>query len=210
MNEPPRRVNYFLGMVLGVEDFRVEQEYHRNMRYLDNRLHGYGTVEGLTVAADGDCVSVSPGWALDAQGREVVVVAPLCLDITGITASRKSARELLLTWAETPDRSVPGPNGENVFTRWVEQPELSLCLPNAAPAHALVLARLTRRRRGVVTVDESMRRWLDRCPHEHGPEQEQRHGARWIGPVCLILGGAALGAALRLPTRPPRRPGQSR
>lgn len=210
MNEPPRRVNYFLGMVLGVDDFLVEQEYHRTMRYLDNRLHGYGTVEGLTVTVNGDCVRISQGWALDPRGREVVVVAPLGADITGITAGRNSVRDLLLTWAETPDGSVPGPNGEDVFTRWVEQPELSLCLPGRAPSDALVLARLTRRRRGAVTVDESMRRWLALAPHEHGPEQEQRHRSRWISRVCLLLGGAALGAALRLPTRPPQRPGQTR
>ena len=42
-------MNFVHGMVLTAADLAAEQEYHRGMRYLHNRLHGYGTVSGLEV-----------------------------------------------------------------------------------------------------------------------------------------------------------------
>ncbi|MGT2476686.1 hypothetical protein [Paraburkholderia terrae] len=45
-----RRLNYFFGQMLGVDDFRSEQNYFREKHKLHNRcLHGYGTVCGLLV-----------------------------------------------------------------------------------------------------------------------------------------------------------------
>src|SRR5262249_16520792 len=45
-----RRLNYFFGQMLGVDDFRSEQSYFREKHKLHNRcLHGYGTVCGLLV-----------------------------------------------------------------------------------------------------------------------------------------------------------------
>jgi hypothetical protein len=45
-----RRLNYFFGQMLGVDDFRGEQSYFREKHKLHNRcLHGYGTVCGLLV-----------------------------------------------------------------------------------------------------------------------------------------------------------------
>src|SRR5574341_1552864 len=45
-----RRLNYFFGQMLGVDDFRSEQSYFREKHKLHSRcLHGYGTVCGLLV-----------------------------------------------------------------------------------------------------------------------------------------------------------------
>jgi hypothetical protein len=45
-----RRLNYFFGQMLGVDDFRSEQNYFREKHKMHNRcLHGYGTVCGLLV-----------------------------------------------------------------------------------------------------------------------------------------------------------------
>src|SRR5262245_19115065 len=45
-----RRLNYFFGQMLGVDDFRSGQNYFRDKHKLHNRcLHGYGTVCGLLV-----------------------------------------------------------------------------------------------------------------------------------------------------------------
>jgi hypothetical protein len=49
MADPPRRVNFVEGLMLTAADLAAEQEYHRGMRYLHNRLHGYGTISGLAV-----------------------------------------------------------------------------------------------------------------------------------------------------------------
>jgi len=46
-----KRLNYFHGQMLGVNDFRTEQAYFRDKFKLHNRcLHGHGTVCGLGVA----------------------------------------------------------------------------------------------------------------------------------------------------------------
>ena len=54
-----KRLNYFYGQMLGVNDFRTEQSYFREKLKLTNRcLHGYGTVCGLMVVQEGapqDC-----------------------------------------------------------------------------------------------------------------------------------------------------------
>jgi len=43
-----RRVNYFAGRLLTAEDFRAEQEYHREKsRRHNRRLHGSGVASGL-------------------------------------------------------------------------------------------------------------------------------------------------------------------
>jgi hypothetical protein len=80
------RVNYELGMVLGVDEFRQEQHYFLQKEYLHNRaLHGYGTVYGLRVTLarpSGDPndvqVSVEPGMAIDQWGRVVMIRETQC------------------------------------------------------------------------------------------------------------------------------------
>ncbi|WP_428424855.1 hypothetical protein [Methylibium sp.] len=74
--QAPVRLNYFDGRLLSAADFRAEQNYHLGKRRLINRcLHGSGIVCGLEVTADasGAAVTISPGFALDCLGREVVL-----------------------------------------------------------------------------------------------------------------------------------------
>jgi hypothetical protein len=76
-----KRVHYFHGKILSAEDFTDEQEYllekfRRHNRY----LHGYGVVNGLEVfvsgnLSDGFKVVISPGYAIDPLGREIVIPA---------------------------------------------------------------------------------------------------------------------------------------
>jgi hypothetical protein len=78
------RLNYVLGQVLGVKEFQQEQIYFLNKAQVQNHdLHGYGTVEGLEVSCTqleersnlgekGEwLIKVSPGLAIDQQGREI-------------------------------------------------------------------------------------------------------------------------------------------
>jgi hypothetical protein len=80
---PNKRVNYTFGMVLGVDDFRQEQEHFEWKHRLSNLLlHGSGTVCGLKVTtevAGADVeVRVAPGYAVSPHGRWVWVERPLC------------------------------------------------------------------------------------------------------------------------------------
>ena len=158
VEEAPRRVNFVSGMVLGAADLAAEQGYHREMRYLHNRLHGYGTVSGLEVSVTRGRVRVDPGLAIDPWGREIVLAEPSTVRLEQPRGTGW-ARDLLIAWHEQCDGQVPGPDGP-VFTRVVEQPELFLADPGEGGPEALVLARLTRTSRGGVAVDATVRRPL--------------------------------------------------
>jgi hypothetical protein len=162
MSEPPRRVNYSAGMLLSSSDFEAEQEYHRQMRYLHNRLlHGYGTVAGLDVAVDGTNVHVSPGFAIDELGREIIVTEQMSLRVDPLQGGRRWIRDLAIAWHEVPEDSAPSLDGTVTFSRWIEEPELSLVLPDGATSEKLTLARLTwRPRRSEIEIDITLRRPL--------------------------------------------------
>ena len=111
MADPPRRVNFFQGMVLTVADLAAEQEYHRRMRYLHNRLHGYGTVSGLEVTVARGRVRVAAGLAIDVCGREIVVAQPLALRLEPRGNARAWVRDVVIGWHETADSPVPSMDG---------------------------------------------------------------------------------------------------
>ncbi len=70
------RTRFFHGQLLEAHHLEDEQSYLNGKRQLINRLvNGYGVVAGLNVAVDpsGVKVVVSPGFALDKAGREIVV-----------------------------------------------------------------------------------------------------------------------------------------
>lgn len=78
------RLNHFHGMRLEAEDFEVGERYQVEKRKLHNRcLHGWGLVPrwegGLKVVARrrGDMsLDVSPGYALDGNGNDLVLPEP--------------------------------------------------------------------------------------------------------------------------------------
>ena len=81
------RVRFFTGQVLTADDFTDEQRYHRRRLREHNRfLHGWGVVCGLDVGATPSAgrpwqVTVSPGYAISAQGDPIHVTAPISLDL---------------------------------------------------------------------------------------------------------------------------------
>jgi hypothetical protein len=83
MNEnqaPLERLNYYNGQRLQAGDFRLEQDYHiRVRRMLNSSLHTYGIAAGLEVfVKEGDphTLVITPGLALDAEGREIILMEP--------------------------------------------------------------------------------------------------------------------------------------
>jgi len=74
--KPLDRLNYFNGQRLEASDLKTEQEYHiRVRRWLNKSLYSPGIARGLEVrkVEDEPAVMVSPGLALDAQGREIIL-----------------------------------------------------------------------------------------------------------------------------------------
>jgi hypothetical protein len=82
-----KRVNYTLGMLMGVDDFVQDQLYAGSRRReLARELLGYGTVHGLAVVieADGDKgqrVRVTPGMAWLPSGTPVCVEGEQCANL---------------------------------------------------------------------------------------------------------------------------------
>lgn len=78
--DPLERLNYFNSQRLEAVDFRLEQAYHmRVRRWINRTLYTAGIGAGLEVTADPSddhAVIVSPGLALDALGREIILLNP--------------------------------------------------------------------------------------------------------------------------------------
>lgn len=160
MADQPHRVNFFSGMLLTPADLAVEQQYQREMRYLHNRLHGFGTVSGLDVSVSRGRVRVGPGLAIDPCGREIVLTQPLSLRLDPSRPTTRWVRDVVVTWHETAQDPVPGPDGVIDHARWVERPEVALVPARRAAAEDVLLARLSRAARGAIEVDASVRRQL--------------------------------------------------
>lgn len=91
--DPFTRLRYHYGQLLGADDFSTEQRYFLLRSRLHNALlHGFGTVWGLRVDAQDVETAVrltcNPGLAIDALGREIYVPQKVCLDVTGLAATR--------------------------------------------------------------------------------------------------------------------------
>ena len=157
--DPSKRVNYTLGLVLGVDEFQQDQLYHAAGRRGHNRLlHGYGTVWGLRVAAETEGadpeIQVDPGVAVDPCGREICIPDRMCVKLTRWLDRHRSVLEplypdptaqplplaVILCHRECPTDTVPVP-GEPCRTqedamaasRITEGFELKLALRDDAP-----------------------------------------------------------------------------
>lgn len=93
--DPMRRVRYSYGMVMGVDEFQEEQAYHlAQARMHTLALHGYGTLSGLKVRADGDQIIVSHGTALDPLGRLIQVYPAQSANLTEWLSEEKNRNGL--------------------------------------------------------------------------------------------------------------------
>ncbi|HWS90125.1 MAG TPA: tail fiber domain-containing protein [Pyrinomonadaceae bacterium] len=160
MAEPIKRLNYFKHQFLRAKDFLDEQKYHVEMRRRHNsHLHTWGIAgDGLrvTAAQGATAVRVSPGMAVDKNGREIVLVDGATLELAGLTPG--AAAYITISYGEA--RSDPSnETGAEGDTRWTETPSLQAAL--AMPSDVgtdLVLARVIRTGTTVTGVDEANRR----------------------------------------------------
>jgi len=124
------RIRYYDGEFLRAFDFDDEQTYHVEMRRRLNRyLHLAGIVYGLQLQQEQDAVGVSilPGLAIDALGREIYVFSPYTLgdsDIVGNRISQAGQYEVWLRYNKTagtpPSSGYSSCNQTDQYTRWAE------------------------------------------------------------------------------------------
>lgn len=103
--DPSKRVRYTTGLVLGVDEFLQEQTHFMERDHRHHRaLHGYGTVLGLQVyrhAEEGvPEVVVTPGMAVDPQGRSICVPAAQCAKLNDWLAGQQQA--IQEAWGSVP------------------------------------------------------------------------------------------------------------
>lgn len=159
--DPFRSLYVHFGMLLGVEDFRTLDAYHRGKMWFHSAwLHGAGTVWGLSVSVDQprNEIRVEPGVALDALGRELYLQQAACLNLASWYEQHKEDPELgglaevddatgavtftahvVLQFKACLSRQVPaiaepcdGSNASTAYSRVVETVELAL-IPGPAP-----------------------------------------------------------------------------
>jgi hypothetical protein len=102
----PVRTRFFDGMFLTQADLETEQRYWRIKRKLTNRALGAGVVWGLRLSwnADRRAFTLSPGYALDCCGNDLVVECQTQASATELwqraDPSLKAAGNVLTTHAE--------------------------------------------------------------------------------------------------------------
>ena len=146
------RIRYYDGEFLRAFDFSDEQTYHVEMRRRLNRyLHLSGIAQGLNlVSPTGSTdVTIMPGFAIDAFGREIYVFAPYTLGDTDVTANRVTRAGTYDVWlryqksAGTPPASgYSNCNLSNQYTRWVESFSVSLLPGSSSPFRSPAFAEV--------------------------------------------------------------------
>ncbi len=154
-----KRVRYFDGEFLKDQDFIDEQKYHIDrQRRLDQFLRVSGICDGLTLKTDTNQVIVTPGTALDSEGRQII----LSTDSSPINLSGYQSQEvyLLISYQEeqsdqTTDRGL----GSSGARRWHEKPNIQVATLGNVPEDSIVLAKLAIEGNGNVTPDLSVRQY---------------------------------------------------
>jgi hypothetical protein len=123
---PVKRLNYFDHQFLREQDFKDEQNYHVEMRRRHNRLfHSWGVAEGLEVERKGEHeIAISPGVALDAKGREIVLVDSVMRDLSSY--DRSSHVYITIGYNEAWDEAdLHAAGGVEGYARVMEAPKIA-------------------------------------------------------------------------------------
>jgi hypothetical protein len=150
MADSDKRLRYYNGQFLREQDFIAEQEYHLDRQREHNRqLHTPGIADGLTVTADvgASSATVTPGTAIDGEGRVIVLTESRPVQFRSLTGSVL----VVISYDEQP--SDPATSGDEGDTRWWESPDVEVIAEAGAPPADLRirLARLQIAANGTVS-----------------------------------------------------------
>ncbi len=140
------RPAFFDGQRLTAADLTTVQRFHRELRWLHNRsLHNWGIAFGYAVTGvrKGRTVYIQPGYALDCQGRELILNTATTLAIPAVADDGAGAPKIYyLTVAYADDADLTpetrtGACGTAGAVRRPEQPLLRWQDPNAGYRYGL-------------------------------------------------------------------------
>lgn len=133
------RVNYYEREYLRSFDFEAEQRYHMEMRRrLNLALHRWGIVDGLKLEQykelNVERVRISPGMAIDAYGREIILRGTHTLDEDDLKSNNivipVKERDFSIWIAYERSQERPPEEGykpcdiADQYTRWRESPRI--------------------------------------------------------------------------------------
>src|SRR5262245_32225273 len=132
MSSNIERVRYYDGEYLRSFDFTAEQTYHLEMRRrLNLALHLWGIVDGLELKGSDEAAGipvayVTPGLAIDAYGREIVLFTAYPISDEVLYGNNAWQDGTYSVWARYARRAgtPPAPGyrtcrPEEQYTRWV-------------------------------------------------------------------------------------------
>ncbi|HEY9861899.1 MAG TPA: hypothetical protein V6D16_20545, partial [Candidatus Obscuribacterales bacterium] len=159
--QPPyveKRPRYFDGQYLKVDDFVNEQEYHLDRQRRTSRfLHVAGILEGLQVTVENNTLRITPGAAIDDQGRQILLTneaeygnavlkssAQKQFEIDISTLDLTKTYNLSIAWDEIgSDQQSDGGSQEN--TRVYERPIIVIQPASEALSSSSVLLAVIKR-----------------------------------------------------------------
>jgi hypothetical protein len=105
------RPAWFPGQRLTADDLTAGQAFHRELRWLHNRgLHTWGIAFGLAVTGErgASAVTVAPGYAVDCEGRDLVLDEDLVVAVPSVAGAAGAAATWYLTvsYQEDADRPI--------------------------------------------------------------------------------------------------------
>ncbi len=128
----PERTNYFIGRLLGVEDFQREQDYLIGRQRRHNRYaHGWGVLHGLGIHVEGDAAHIEPGMAIDCEGNELELVEQSTVNLSFLSTPVYVG----LAFVETQVAPIPTQDGVQ-YGATRESAQLTIESDNACAAHA--------------------------------------------------------------------------
>ncbi len=139
----PKRVNYFTHQFLREQDFKDEQQYHLEGRRQHNRLfHPPGVLEGFEVRQKGETeITVEPGFAVDASGREIELSQPVTRSLTSFNHDTDAFISVSFL-EEFKDEDHVSAGGVEGYVRTTELAEVHEQRREHIPPDAVVLARV--------------------------------------------------------------------
>ena len=149
------RITFFNGQRLTAEDLTAVQAANRDLRWLHNRsLHGWGIAAGFSVTGDaGDtAVQIGPGYAIDCQGREIILSTSITKSVPAVASAADGVSPaiyyLVASYLDDSDQAVlqnrDGVCMPSGTVRLTEAPELDWITPFALdPTSQVVLAQIS-------------------------------------------------------------------
>lgn len=169
-----KRVRYYDGQFLGSADFILAQTHSidRHRRHLAGTVTA-GVLDGYAVHGEADAVVISPGTAVDGEGRPLVLAANARRAIQA--ADRGRNHTLWARYKEEASDDSSEDKGAAGMTRFDETPEIMYTPDGTAlPDGVVILARLQVDGQGDVNVDTTVR---------------PRAGLKVPGPIPITLTG---------------------